>query len=318
MLQYQAQSFQAVRQAIALSLVTLKECTIAVAPQVFTHPHYGRMVHSLINVLQQLSVTIAIADTTITLKPHKMQSFTATIALHPYCPIADIFLCMAPALIKNEVQSDILFHGVTHSQFSHSTGFIRYGLAPLLQQFGCYLYSATKKFGFYSATGTAAAKVYPAIHKHAGAIVTINRITGVKIYIANINQEFALYQKQKLAQKLSLSDDTIHIVQIVNVTNHGNAVDVFFISDTIPGMLSFTLPLYDANGNFIFEDSMMDTFIEQVSKECQKYYDYLPLPIIEEALPFIVSAGYEYTIVKKLNPAIATTESYELCQLFAP
>ena len=83
-------------------------------------------------------------------------------------------------------------------------------------------------------------------------------------------------------------------------------------------MLSFTLPLYDANGNFIFEDSMMDTFIEQVSKECQKYYDYLPLPIIEEALPFIVSAGYEYTIVKKLNPAIATTESYKLCQLFAP
>ena len=318
MLQYQAQSFQAVRQAIALSLVTLKECTIAVAPQVFTHPHYGRMVHSLINVLQQLSVTIAIADTTITLKPHKMQSFTATIALHPYCPIADIFLCMAPALIKNEVQSDILFHGVTHSQFSRSTGFIRYGLAPLLQQFGCYLYSATKKFGFYSATGTAATKVYPAIHKHAGAIVTINRITGVKIYIANINQEFALYQKQKLAQKLSLSDDTIHIVQIVNVTNHGNAVDVFFISDTIPGMLSFTLPLYNENGAFIFEDSMMDRFIEQVAKECQKNYDYFPLPTIEEALPFIVSAGYEYTIVEKLNPAIATTESYKLCQLFAP
>ncbi|MBP8987755.1 MAG: hypothetical protein KBG92_08120 [Spirochaetes bacterium] len=318
MLQYQAQSFQAVRQAIALSLVTLKECTIAVAPQVFTHPHYGRMVHSLINVLQQLSVTIAIADTTITLKPHKMQSFTATIALHPYCPIADIFLCMAPALIKNEVQSDILFHGVTHSQFSRSTGFIRYGLAPLLQQFGCYLYSATKKFGFYSATGTAATKVYPAIHKHSGAIVTINRITGVKIYIANINQEFALYQKQKLAQKLSLSDDTIHIVQIVNVTNHGNAVDVFFISDTIPGMLSFTLPLYNENGAFIFEDSMMDRFIEQVAKECQKNYDYFPLPIIEEALPFIVSAGHDYTIVEKVNPAVATTESYELCQLFAP
>jgi len=316
MLHIHAKTCKAVRHALALSLVLQRECTITIDASLLTHTYYNRHLHDIASALKQLSLDITYSDGTISVKPSQLPALTATIALHPFCPVTDIFLTIAPALSRNAVQSDIELTGVTHCQYSHSTGFVRFGLAPLLSRFGCFVHMATKKFGFYTATGSVSAKVYPHTQKEMGAIVTVTRISGVRIYIANIDQEFAFYQKRELCKALSLSDDIAGIMQVANVTNHGNAIDVFFTTGDIPSMLSFTMPLYDDTGNFIFDDAMMHEFLSTVITTCMHSYEYIPLPVVEEALPFLVASGLDYTIVENLNPNIVGTESYSILKSF--
>lgn len=316
MLQIHATTYKTVRQALALSLVLQKECSITIEETINPHVHYNRTIGNIVTVLGQLSVDIASSNDSITVNPQPLHPLTATIALHPFCPVTDIFLTIAPALSRNTVQSDIQFTGATHCQYSHSTSFVRFGLAPLLSRFGCYVHMATKKFGFYTAAGSVTAKVYPHTKKEMGAIVTATRITGVRIYIANIDQEFAFYQKKELCRALAISEDIAGIMQVANVTNHGNAIDVFFTTGDIPSMLSFTMPLYNDTGNFIFDDAMMHEFLHNVISACMHSYEYIPLPVVEEALPFLVASGYDYSIAEKLNPNIVGTESYNLCKSF--
>ena len=45
-------------------------------------------------------------------------------------------------------------------------------------------------------------------------------------------------------------------------------------------------------------------------------YEYVPLPIVEEALPFLVSAGYHYSDSEKFNPKIKHSKVYALCMEF--
>ncbi len=315
MLQIHVSTFTTARQALALALALQKECTITIDESVCTHTHYNRTLIALIQVLQNLSVQCSYQNNVITIHPKPLSAFTATITLHNFCPISDIFLTLAPALLRNAIHTDIEFHGVTHCQHTHSTGFIRFGLAPLLSKIGCYIHMATKKFGFYPAQGTVMSKVYPHTKKELGAIVTETQITGARIYIANIDQEFAFYQKKELCNALALSDEKVGIMQVANVSNHGNAIDVFFTTGRIPSMLSFTMPLYDDTGNFVFEDTMMQEFLHTVIATCLQCYEYIPLPVIEEALPFLM-VGFDYTVAQTLNPAIAGKEGYALCREF--
>lgn len=316
MLQVHATTFAAARQALALALVKQKECSISIDPLVQQHIHYNRTLQAIVEVLHQLNISCTYQNGIITVLPQKLPACTATIALHSFCPVTDIFLTIAPALSCNSIQSDITFTGVTHCQYTHSTGFIRFGLAPVLSQFGCFLHMATKKFGFYTATGNAVAKIYPQIKKEIGAIVTNTRITGVRIYIANIDQEFAFHQKKELCKALAVSDDSVSIMQVANVTNHGNAIDVFFSTGDIPSMLSFTMPLYDDNGSFVFEDTMMHEFLHALINTCLHSYEYIPLPIVEEALPFLFAAGYDATVAEKIQPKIVGSEVYTMCKQF--
>lgn len=316
MVQIQASTFATARQALALALAMQKECTITVDESIRTHTHYNRTLFALVQVLQNLSVKCSYQNNVITIHPKPLAAFTATVHLHPFCPIADIFLTLAPALLRNAIHTDIEFHGVTHCQYSPSTGFIRFGLVPLLSHYGCYIASATKKFGFYTATGKVLAKVYPHTKKEMGATAPATRITGARIYIANIDQEFAFYQKRELCRALALHEDNVGIMQVANVTNHGNAIDVFFSTGDIPSMLSFTMPLYDDTGNFVFEDAMMQEFLHTVITTCLQCYEYIPLPVVEEALPFLAAAGIDSTVAETLNPAIAGKEVYALCKVF--
>lgn len=316
MVHIHATTCKAARQALALSLVLQKACAITLDASLLINTYYNRLLHDIVSALKQLSLDITYSDGSITVNPSQLPALTATIALHPFCPITDIFLTIAPALSRNTVQSDIQFTGVTHCHYTHSTGFVRFGLAPLLSRFGCFVHMATKKFGFYTATGNATAKVYPHTQKEMGAIVTVTQISGVRIYIANIDQEFAFYQKKELCTALSISEDIAGIMQVANVTNHGNAIDVFFTTGDMPSMLSFTMPLYDDTGNFMFDDAMMDEFLKTIITTCVHSYKYIPLPVVEEALPFLVASGFDCTIVEKLNPNILKTESYSICKAF--
>lgn len=316
MLVIDASHFVTARQAIAMALSLRKECTVTLHESI-QHLHFSRTLHAVKEVLQRLSVNITFDSGSITVIPAPLQAFTAAINLHPFCPIADVFLTIAPALTVNPVQSDIAFQGVTHCQYSHSTGFIRYGLAPLLQRCGIYLHSATQLFGFYSAAGRAVAKVYPSKKNIVHSTNAHTHITGIRIYIANIDHQFAMHQKSTLSRLLALGQEAISIIQIANVNNHGNAVDVFFSTGGLPSMLSFTMPLYDEEGNFSFDDDMMQKFLETVYSACAKNYDYIPLPVVEESLPFIISAGLDYRIAETFNPGIAGTDTYKLCALFS-
>ncbi len=315
MLQIHASTFTAARQALALSLALYKDCVITVDNSLQQHIHYNRTLTAIVQVLEKLSQRCSYHNNTITLHPQPLPAFTANLTLHPLCPITDILLTLAPALIRNAIQTDIVWHGVTHCQYAPSTGFVRFGLAPLLSQYGCYIACATKKFGFYTATGTALSKVYPHTKQEMGAIVTATRITGIRIYIANIDQEFAFFQKKELCNALALRDEAVGIMQVANVANHGNAIDVFFATGDIPSMLSFTMPLYDDTGNFVFEDTMMKDFLNTVITTCLQSYEYIPLPVVEEALPFLVAAGYECSLFAKLNPKIIESEGYAVCTL---
>ncbi|MCX8124811.1 MAG: hypothetical protein N3F66_11720 [Spirochaetes bacterium] len=316
MLHVHAPTFTIVRHALALALALKKDCTITVDESIWQHTHYSRTLNALVQVLQNLSVQCSYTNNIITIHPKPLQPFTATITLHPFCPITDIFLTLAPTLLHNAIQSEIIFHGVTHCQYAPSTGFIRFGLAPLLAQFGCYIASATKKFGFYTATGTVATKVYPSYPKQIGAIAQHTRITGIRIYIANIDQEFAFYQKKELCRALSLSDDTVSIMQVANVTNHGNAIDVFFTTGDIPSMLSFTMPLYDDTGNFVFDDAMMQEFLHNIITTCLQSFEYIPPPVVQEALPFLIASGIDYNVAEMLQPHSKSVENYRIYHLF--
>ncbi|MGQ9842683.1 MAG: RNA 3'-terminal phosphate cyclase [Spirochaetota bacterium] len=314
MVHIHATTYKAARQALALSLVLQKACTITIDSSLLSQIYYNRHLEDIVSVLKQLSLDIRYSGGSITVNPSQLPALTATITLNQFCPVTDIFLTIAPALSCNTVQSDIQFTGVTHCHYTYSTGFVRFGLAPLLSRFGCFVHMATKKFGFYTATGNATAKVYPHTHKEMDAIVTATRITHVRIYIANIDQEFAFYQKKELCTALSISEDIASIMQVANVTNHGSAIDVFFTTGDIPSMLSFIMPLYDDTGNFIFNDAMMHEFLSTVITTCMHSYEYIPLPVVEEVLPFLAASGLDCTIAEKLNPNITKTESYSMCK----
>ncbi len=316
MLQVHATTFQAARQSLALALALQKDCTIRIAPSLQQHIHYSRTLQAIVSVLQHLHVSCSYHNGIISLSHQKLSSCTATIALHSFCPVTDIVLTIAPALLCNSVQSDITFTGVTHCQYAHSTGFIRFGLAPVLSRFGCYVNMATKKFGFYTATGNAAAKIYPLRKKEMLSVSSATRITGMRIYIANIDQEFAFHQKRELCKALSLREDIVGIMQVANVANHGNAIDVFFTTGDISSMLSFTMPMYDDNGTFVFEDTMMQEFLHIVINTCLQSYEYIPLPIVEESLPFLITAGYDVAVAENLHPEIVESEIYTLCKEF--
>jgi RNA 3'-terminal phosphate cyclase len=316
MLQIHATTFVALRQALALALVMQKECVISIDPLLQQHIHYNRTLLAIVEVLHHMHVSCTYHNSIITVSPQKLFACTATIALHPFCPVTDIFLTIAPALSCNSVQSDITFTGVTHCQYTHSTGFVRFGLAPVLSQFGCYMHMATKKFGFYTATGNAVAKIYPQVKNKMGAKSSTTRITGIRIYIANIDQEFAFHQKSELCRALALNEDIVGIMQVANVTNHGNAIDVFFSTGDIPSMLSFTMPLYNDNGTFVFEDTMMHEFLHTVINTCLQSYEYIPLPVVEEALPFLVAAGYDVIVAERLHSKIVESEVYTMFKEF--
>ncbi|MEJ5363245.1 MAG: RNA 3'-terminal phosphate cyclase [Spirochaetota bacterium] len=316
MLQVHATTFTAVRQALALALVMQKECIIHIDPSLQQHIYYNRTLQAIVTVLHQLHVSCTYHNGIISVTHNKLPACTATIELHSFCPVTDIFLTIAPALSCNSVQSDINFSGVTHCQYTHSPGFVRFGLAPLLSQFGIFVHMATKKFGFYTATGNAVAKIYPREKKEMVSISSATRITGIRIYIANIDQEFAFYQKRELCRALALREDIVGIMQVANVTNHGNAIDVFFTTGDIPSMLSFTMPLYDDNGTFVFEDTMMQEFLHTVINTCLQSYEYIPLAVVEESLPFLITAGYDLTVAEKLHPKIVEREIYTICNEF--
>ncbi|MEW6527480.1 MAG: RNA 3'-terminal phosphate cyclase [Spirochaetota bacterium] len=316
MLQIHATTFAAARQALAVALVMQKECAIRIDPLLQQHIHYNRTLQAIVAVLHHLHVSCTYHNGIITVSSQKLPACTATIALHSFCPVTDIYLTIAPALSCNSVQSDITFIGVTHCQYTHSTGFVRFGLAPVLSQFGCYTHMATKKFGFYTATGNAVAKIYPQVKRKMGTQSSATRITGIRIYIANIDQEFAFHQKRELCRALALNEDIVGIMQVANVTNHGNAIDVFFSTGDIPSMLSFTMPLYDDNGTFVFEDTMMHEFLHTVINTCLQSYEYIPLPVVEEALPFLLAAGYDVIVAERLHPKIVESEVYTMCKEF--
>ncbi len=312
----------AFRQVVALSLATGRDCSVMGLEQILDHVHDRRMWKVLKNVMELIpGVDVIEQDNQVSIIPSGLNYGIYHIETHRYAPVTDIILTLAPALSNCEFVSELHLKGVTHSQHSYPASFLKTSLNALITGAGYTVASSLKKFGFYgSGDGGIDTKIYP-MSKHTDFSLPMSchwEIESARVYVAKIDTSFASYQKEFLAKKLHLDDNSISIMEIINSSGYGNHIDVHIRAGDIVMVESMTMKLYNAEGDFVFtDDSMLDSMEEFCVRIKKIILDKkIPYPLLREAIPFLELAGvghYEYNG----NEDASIELTCNLCQLFS-
>ena len=287
----------ALRQAMALSLATGRNCSIEGVDPVLDSIHNRRMLDAVIAVLEEFpGCRLTEKTNSLLLENDGLQYGNFQVKMHPYVPLSEIVFLLAPALSFCEFRSELQLEGVTHSHLSYPSSYLKEALPSVIGKAGYTVASSLKRFGFYaSGEGIMGTKVYPYEKRedHVSWNDNVWDIVDLRIFVSKIDVTFAEYQKQYLQDRLDPEDGVISIMEIINAAGYGNHIDVYMRSGDIMAVESMTMELYDESGEFIFSDEMMNENLDDLCKRVQGVIadNSIPPGVLREAAPFLHLAG---------------------------
>ena len=218
-----------------------------------------------------------------------------------FSSLSDIILFLLPVLSRCEFRSILNCKGVTHGPLCLPTSVLKETLFGLIERTGVYAGLKLNRFGFYgSGQGSAEVRVYPSETPGFRGWVPVSRcISGAKIFVAHMNREIALRQREVIQNDLGLQENRIAVIEVIDAAGYGNSVQVFMEGslngEQMTVVLSREMDVYDISGSIIYDlDASLDR-VKDLTDECRNYIEkgIFPDVIISELLPFTALAGIE-------------------------
>jgi len=232
----------------------------------------------------------------IIFEPGRIKAGTLNIQTGNLSSVIDLLLFIMPALFSRDFRCVINLQGVTHSSISISPSLMKETFLPLLEQCGLYGSLLVRRFGFYGTGGGGIeARIYPAEPSPSslfdGSVEPC--INGARIFSSRTGMEIASQQKALLAQGLSIPDDRVSIIEILDSDGPGNAVQVSIGYGERVIVFDRITDFYNDAGDLIFEKEGLPAEVEGLVRETTAFLSDMVMPskLIRELVPYCRMTG---------------------------
>jgi RNA 3'-terminal phosphate cyclase (ATP) len=210
-----------------------------------------------------------------------------------YSSCVELFLLFLPVLLYLDFRSVLNFYGVTHSQFFHTTGFIKETVLPFLEKMGYYGSLSLKRFGFFgSGEGSFEARIYPQ-EADTGAFTLPRgdkKVENARVYLSGIKTDLAKQQKEILMKEFGLEDKMVSIVEILDSSGPGNSIQAAVSHGGDTMLFCKDIPFYTSSGDYIYEEENLFSGTMELCEEIRDFCknDSLWKLFVKEMAPFVL------------------------------
>jgi hypothetical protein len=292
-----------IRQTVSCALASGKSCRISGAVDFLnSHPHYSAFLSDFEECFQRYDFgRFELDGNDILFYPRPVRFGSFQITINPYSSAIEMMLLLMPALFSREFRSRLFLSGTTHSPFTFGTSWMKESFLALLERLGLYASCALRRFGFYgSGGGGIEAKVYPFESKKFSETTASNppTIVGGRIYIAHLESNIALMEKEMLCGLLQVDAGKVGILEIRDCDGAWNHAEVYCTLFDIPIVVSETVPVYDFSGTFVFSKNTILTKMEMLAEKARAFIacEVLPEEMERELAPYFILTGNHFEL----------------------
>ena len=252
-----------IRQALSLSLLSMKPVTIAGACTFLdSNPQYGPVFHDLALLAESAGAgVLSIRQGSIVYEPRRPHSFEINFESGKYSSISEMLLFLAPSLFLGDFRTLLNLRGVTNPQSHHPLSLLNESLFSFLEQGGFYGGIVLKRYGFSgSGGGIAEARIYPR-HKGRGEIMT--RWSGMmprraRIIFSGPFMGLAEKMKDMISRDMGLGSGDLSIIEVLDSDGMGLTALLYLEAQgegaPVPCILSSGARVYNHCGDLVLDE----------------------------------------------------------------
>ncbi|NLV67764.1 MAG: hypothetical protein GXY14_08835 [Spirochaetes bacterium] len=303
------------RLALSLSLMKGEPVVIRDGVNVLTSdPAYMPLYDDIKRFLFRTNCgTIAESGEDVAFCPETIMPGRYNIETGNFSSITELELFLLPALFVRGSRSVINFTGVTHSQVSYPTVFLKETLFGLIEECGFYASMNMKRFGYYgSGGGSAESRIYPAEKKICSGLLEPRDVTleGVRIFVARMDMSLADREKDYVLKNINVPDSKVQVVEIRDADGFGNSIQAYMKYGPVNVILSRDMEIYNSAGDLVFDEARYYSALGSLREDIMLFArtGRLPRNIVAEIIPYMMISN------STVPAAFADTWSSGICR----